>query len=506
MNSVAASQPAIRFDDFSLAFATRHSVHTILEGCNLDVPKGGFYLLRGPSGSGKSTILRWLTGLWDEREQKPKVSGCCEVLGDVIEFAYPTNLRRRVAAVLQDVGLLDDLSPRQNVELALNAAGRSPKLALGLLSQAGLEHPPELVSALSGGMRKRAGVARGLAAQPELFIFDEPSAGLDSAAARQLAELLFETHNTRNHTQTTIVITHDLEAFREIASGVIEIDAANKTLVLRNPGDPPLPAPTVGRPPTEAQPPDPILAGCRQVFSGLGSLTYTFATSIVHLPPVFVRLCGQSVLRHVLESAFFIGLGSAMLGFLATYFALRNSPLEGAFQDQILVGVGKVNVSVLTPLIAGFFFTARMAAGAAARMGTMKRSNQIAALTLMGISPADYLLTPLVFGFCFAMPLVTLGGAVLSSLASAGSASLVVGFSSERWSEAFFSTIGLEDIRFILAKTVLSGFLVAVWTYHLAMGPKHSGRAVGDSVNLAIVVGMLTVLAVHGLLTVWQFT
>ena len=248
-----------------------------------------------------------------------------------------------------------------------------------------------------------------------------------------------------------------------------------------------------------------MLAACRRVFVGLGSLTYTLATSVVHLPPVFVRMCGQSVLRHVLESAFFIALGSSMLGFLATYFALRNSPLEGAFQDQIIVGVGKINVSVLTPLIAGFFFTARMAAGAAARIGTMKRTNQIAALSLMGIGPADYLLTPLVFGFCIAMPLVTFGGVVLSSLASAGSASMVTGFSSVRWGEAFFSTTGLEDVRFILAKTVLSGFLVAVWTYHLATGPKRSGRDVGDSVNLTIVVGMLTVLAVHGLLTVWQF-
>ena len=70
----------------------------------------------------------------------------------------------------------------------------------------------------------------------------------------------------------------------------------------------------------------------------------------------------------------------------------------------------------LTPMIVGFFFTARMAAGAAARLGTMRRTNQVAALTLMGIRPADYLLTPLVFGFCFAMPLITFGAGAKSGL------------------------------------------------------------------------------------------
>jgi ABC-type transporter Mla maintaining outer membrane lipid asymmetry permease subunit MlaE len=94
---------------------------------------------------------------------------------------------------------------------------------------------------------------------------------------------------------------------------------------------------------------------------------------------------------------------------------------------------------------------------------------------------------------------------VISSLTSAFSASLVAGFSLSRWRHSYFGEVGLEDVRFILLKTLISGFLVAVSTYHLAMGPKHSGRAVGESVNFAIVGGMLTVLAVHGLLTIWQF-
>ena len=138
-------------------------------------------------------------------------------------------------------------------------------------------------------------------------------------------------------------------------------------------------------------------------------------------------------------------------------------------------------------------------------MGTMNRSNQVAALTLMGIRPADYLLTPLTIGFCLAMPVVTLGATVLSSLSSAAAASVVGEITLARWAEAFFTGTSLVDLRYLLVKSVLSGYLVSVSTYHLAMRPKRSGRDVGDCVNLSIVAGMLLVLVIHGALTVWQF-
>ena len=84
-------------------------------------------------------------------------------------------------------------------------------------------------------------------------------------------------------------------------------------------------------------------------------------------------------------------------------------------------------------------------------------------------------------------------------------AALVSGVSTARWSAAFFAGTSSDDVQFILLKSTISGFFVAVWTYHLAMGPKRSGLDVGNSVNLSIVVGMLTVLCIHGLLTLQQF-
>ena len=101
-----------------------------------------------------------------------------------------------------------------------------------------------------------------------------------------------------------------------------------------------------------------------------------------------------------------------------------------AFDSRLLTGTGKVATAVLVPLLSGFFFTARIAAGASARIGTMKRTNQVAALRMMGIRPADYLLTPLVWGMILAF--TSLG----ATAGQAGPAEL-----SEGISKALFHTL-----------------------------------------------------------------
>ena len=83
---------------------------------------------------------------------------------------------------------------------------------------------------LSGGMRKRVAVARAMALDPELILFDEPTAGLDRESAREIATLLRDTHERTNGTRTTLVITHDLDAFDGLADRILEIDRDNRKL------------------------------------------------------------------------------------------------------------------------------------------------------------------------------------------------------------------------------------------------------------------------------------
>lgn len=491
--------PALEFRDFGLAHRRPGVEDVLLAGVDLTIAEHAFVLFVGASGGGKSSLLRILAGLVESREPAPRMSGELLAWGESLTGPQPASLRDKVAAILQDEGLLDELSPRANVELALRAAGRSRLLAPGLLAQAGLVDPPSRTAQLSGGMRKRLAVARALASSPRLLLCDEPTAGLDAGAARKIAQLLREAHD-QDPARTTIVITHDLAAFDGLCDGVLVLDRAARSLRLESPDHRP---DDTGVPPAaDAVPGEPAgMHGLRRVLLRVAAVGETVLESLRRLPPVEFGQVARTAGRFATEPALFVALAGAVIGGLATFFALRNNPIQGGFESALLTGTGKVATAVLVPLLSGFFFTARIVAGAAARLGTMKRTNQIAALQMMGVRPADYLLTPLVWGMVLAMPLVTLAGVVAAAGAAALAANFVSGFTTVGWANAWFATVDPTDVLVVLLKSALSGYLVAVSCYHLGTGPKRSSADVGEAVNRAIVVGMAIVLSVHAGLT-----
>ncbi|HLQ38272.1 MAG TPA: ABC transporter permease, partial [Planctomycetota bacterium] len=383
------------------------------------------------------------------------------------------------------------------------AAGRPRTLAPALLAQVGLEVGSDRVALLSGGMRKRLCVARAIAGEPAVLLCDEPTTGLDPEAARQIARLLRQSHD-EGRGRTTVIITHDAAAFAGLADGVLALDRRERTLRLLPPD---VPWRSSGRSPAAAEL---ALAGAATLglrqrllqFAGIGE---TATEALLRLPPVELGQVARTTAAFVLEPIAFVALAGGVIGGLATFFALRNNPIHGGFETALLTGTGKVLTAVLVPLLSGFFFTARIAAGAAARLGTMKRNHQVAALWLMGVRPADYLLTPLVWGMTIAMPVVTLAGVVAAAFASLLATRLVSGITTVGWTTAFFHTVDARDVQTMLLKSSLSGFLVAATTYHLATGPKRSGAEVGDAVNASIVLGMALVLAVHAGLTFFVY-
>src|SRR5262252_3736550 len=480
-----AAVPFWELRSFSLA----HGAYAapLLERVDLAVPAGRFYLLIGESGGGKSSLMRLSAGLLETREPAPHTQGELLCLGHPVHHGLPRELAGRVAAILQEEGLLDELTPRQNVELALRAAGRSRRLAPALLAEVGLDPAPAHTAELSGGQRKRLAVARALAAAP--------AAGLDADAARTIGKLLRQSHDAAPG-RTTVVITHDLPAFAGLADGVLELDRQQHTLRLEGPDPHPKWTPRPSRSAGHAAG-DELLHGLRRRLLALAGVGETVVESVLRLPPVELGQVRRTIVQCIAAPIAFVALAGAVIGGLATFFALRNNPVQGGFEGALLTGTGKVLVAVLVPLLSGFFFTARVAAGAAARLGTMKRNQQVAALSMMGIRPADYLMTPLVWGMVIALPLVTLAGVVAASWAAFLAARTVAGITPTGWAAAFFHTVDATDLRVIGIKSALSGYLVAVTCYHLGTGPKRSGADVGEAVNAAIVVGMGLVLAVH---------
>jgi phospholipid/cholesterol/gamma-HCH transport system ATP-binding protein len=195
---------------------TRIGGHVLHDQIDLDVLRGEILGVVGGSGTGKSILLRSIIGLL------PPLEGDIEVLGQNVYHLYGDNLVRlqiRWGVLFQDGALFSDQTVAQNVQLPLREHTDLPqrlmdeiasvKLSMvGLTSDAAKNYPSEL----SGGMRKRAGLARALALDPEILFLDEPTAGLDPIAAAQFDELVRDLQQSLH--LSVFMVTHDIDTLR----------------------------------------------------------------------------------------------------------------------------------------------------------------------------------------------------------------------------------------------------------------------------------------------------
>jgi phospholipid/cholesterol/gamma-HCH transport system ATP-binding protein len=194
----------------------------VLKGVSFSLDKGETLVVMGGSGSGKTVLLRLIDGLYQPD------GGAIRLFGENIEHLAEEDLlpiRRRLGYVFQGAALFDSLTVEQNVAFPLREHTALPgdeihQRAVHFLSLVGLEERvlPLLPSELSGGMRKRVGIARALIGQPDVLLFDEPTAGLDPTNSKMVGELISELGS--EVCDTAIVVTHDLELAKTVADRV----------------------------------------------------------------------------------------------------------------------------------------------------------------------------------------------------------------------------------------------------------------------------------------------
>lgn len=202
-------------------YAGRHVLHDI----RLKIPRNRVTVIMGVSGCGKTTLLRHLIGLKPTQAEQIFVEG--EDLGAFNE-ARMQAYRRRIGVLFQSGALFNSMTVQENLAVALKVHTRLADetiriMALIKLHMVGLvDYCDYLPSQLSGGMRKRAGLARALAMDPEILFVDEPSSGLDPITAAGLDRLIVGLRETFG--MTIIVVTHELESAFQIADQMIVLD------------------------------------------------------------------------------------------------------------------------------------------------------------------------------------------------------------------------------------------------------------------------------------------
>src|SRR6267154_804958 len=219
-----ASEPMISLRDLHVCYGDRE----ILHGISFDVMRGETLVILGGSGSGKSTLLRTLVGL-----EKPS-SGECWIKGKntaALSQAEMDEIRKKMGMSFQGGALFGSMTVGANVALPLQEHTKLEPSTIEIilrlkLEQVGLEgFEYYMPSQLSGGMKKRAAVARALAMDPEILFFDEPSAGLDPIIAAGIDQLILELK--RAFRMTIIVVTHELASAFLIADRMLLIDKGN---------------------------------------------------------------------------------------------------------------------------------------------------------------------------------------------------------------------------------------------------------------------------------------
>jgi len=220
-SSNAAQEPAIAIRNLHVAYGERE----ILHGISFDVPVGETVVILGGSGSGKSTLLRTLVGL------EAPTSGEIILSGKNLQTISPSEwreLRQRIGISFQSGALFGSMTVCENVALPLREHTQLDPATIDImvrlkLNEVGLSGYEDYMPAqLSGGMKKRAAVARAMAMDPEILFFDEPSAGLDPIIAAGIDELLLKLKEAFGI--TIIVVTHELASAFLIADRMVLLD------------------------------------------------------------------------------------------------------------------------------------------------------------------------------------------------------------------------------------------------------------------------------------------
>lgn len=468
----------------------------ILDGVDLDLEPGKVVVVVGPSGGGKSVLLDLLLGLLQPDE------GTVE--------APP-----EVGMVFQDGALFDDLTVAANLgfparhrpaaerEAAVQAAAEAVGLAPGHLAA----RPTQL----SGGLRKRAAIARALVQAPKVLLYDEPTAGLDAASSARVAQAILAARDAVQG-QAALVVTHDYPLVARIADEVLYLDPGPHRLVPLLTGeqlatygdrgaswrairddleahfeahDPPPSEPGTDRPGWGDRL-RAVLRNGADAARALGGVRRPTTKALLQR----VWDLGITSVPAVAVSGLVLGLVTALQIGLA---------LGAAFGDldPLPAMLGVVLCHHVGPLYTGLFLAGRVGARVASEVGIKTYLRQADALQTFGTRPEAVWLSPLLFAAVLAFPALALLLEAAGLLGGFVGYVVLLGENTAGFSHTVLDDVALGPVLTGLGRTLVTGVCVVTLAYNAGRSARRGSDAVGRATTRAVVAGLLGVIVVE---------
>jgi ABC-type lipoprotein export system ATPase subunit/ABC-type transporter Mla maintaining outer membrane lipid asymmetry permease subunit MlaE len=491
---------------------------TLLHDANLEIRRGELVLLAGPSGSGKSTLLNLIAGF--EGEDRVEL----QVQGTVRRVPQESGAEPAVGLVFQELALCDELSAEQNVQLAIDHRRSGTPAQPGEARQRLIDLAVPLgtpLRALSGGERQRVALARTLALDPPILLFDEPTTGLDPQRARTVAEMIARVHRASG--KTVVVVTHHFEPFLphhprlillDPAAALREVQPAELAAFFERPSAADLQARTPAAPAARRW-----LAWVDEPGRAAATLATGLAAALQGWSqPGWKLLYLFHYLRMVVlgPTALYVAIAGAMLGFVSIFFTFSQLPYAQVtlplLTEELLSAAGSTSFRVLAPLLTCVLIAGKCGAAISADLGTRRLTRQFEALRSFGARPESYFCGNIFIALVVGAPLLafityatTCYSSLVAFLVTSEDATLLLftrNFFARSWPIGRLLPYG---VHWFLWKTALSGLVIAGLSYAIGSRPKASAVDVSRDVGLTIFWASLAVLAVHSAFSFFEF-